>query len=158
VARARDIPGFRGEEAFRVAAARVVEVRAAEVFDHSGGVLDPTDIEPLHDMRVATRRLRAALEVFRDCFPRKRLKRALKEVKAIADALGARRDRDVSIEFLGGYLDRVPAADRGRMEILIARLRAEQAEANESLVPFLATQRLEALRAELAQLVSEARE
>ena len=32
-------------------------------------VLDVADIERVHDMRVATRRLRAALEVFEPCFP-----------------------------------------------------------------------------------------
>ena len=34
------------------------------------GVLDVGDIERVHDMRVATRRLRAALEIFGPCFPR----------------------------------------------------------------------------------------
>ena len=65
-------------------------------------MLDLDDIERVHDMRVATRRLRAALEVFEPCFPRKRYREALKRVKALADALGERRDRDVAIEFLAG--------------------------------------------------------
>ena len=63
-------------------------------------VLDIGDIERVHDMRVATRRLRAALEVFEPCFPKKRLSAALSEVKALADALGERRDRDVTIAAL----------------------------------------------------------
>ena len=47
----------------------MIEVRAGEVFEHADGVLDLDEIEPVHDMRVATRRLRAALEVFEPCFP-----------------------------------------------------------------------------------------
>jgi CHAD domain-containing protein len=90
VARARDVPGFDCEEAFSASAERVVAVRAAEVFEHSDGVLDVGDIEPLHDMRVATRRLRAALEVFAPCFPAKRHRKALKRVKALADAFSER--------------------------------------------------------------------
>ena len=82
------------------AAARSVKVRAKEVFEHSDGVLDLDDVERVHDMRVATRRLRAALEVFEPCFPRKRHRKALKKVKALADALGERRDADVEIEML----------------------------------------------------------
>ena len=39
---------------------------------HADGVLDTSDIERVHDMRVATRRLRAVLEVYAPCFPRKR--------------------------------------------------------------------------------------
>ena len=42
-----------------------------------GAVLDVSDIERVHDMRVATRRLRAALEVFRPCFPRAEFKATL---------------------------------------------------------------------------------
>ena len=58
---------------FAEAAARVIEVRAEEVFEQSRGVLDLGEIERVHDMRVATRRLRAAMEIFEPCFPRKRL-------------------------------------------------------------------------------------
>ncbi len=157
MARAREVRGFDCDEEFRIAAARVIEVRAAEVMEHSDGVLDLGDVERLHDMRVATRRLRAALEVFRPCFPRKRHRAALKSVKALADALGERRDRDVSIEFLSGFLGEVPVADRGRLEILLARLGEEQREANERLAPFLAERRLQGLRADLTELIEKAR-
>ena len=157
MARPRDVPGFDCDESFSLAGARVVEVRAGEVFEHAGGVLDLDDIEPLHDMRVASRRLRAALEVFRPCFPRKRYKRALKGVKALADALGERRDRDVSIAFLAGFLEEAPAADRGPLEALLAGLREEQRQANEELAPFLAEERLVELRDALGELVGAAR-
>ena len=75
-------------------------------------MLDIEDIERVHDMRVATRRLRAALEVFEPCFPRKRFKATLREVKALADALGERRDRDVTIAALGEYAEAISLADR----------------------------------------------
>jgi CHAD domain-containing protein len=135
----------------------VVEARCAEVFAHSGGVLEVEDIEPVHDMRVATRRLRAALEMFRPCFPRRAYRAALKPLKALADALGERRDRDVSIEFLEGFLEQAPAADRGRLEILLARLREEQGRANADLAPFVDDEWLDALREALADLVEAAR-
>jgi CHAD domain-containing protein len=157
VARPRDVPGLDCEEDFALAAARVVEARAGELFEHANGVLGVEDIEPVHDMRVASRRLRAALEVFRPCFPRKRHKRGLKRVKALADALGERRDRDVSIAFLGGFLEGAPAADRGRLEIVLARLREEQQKANEELAPLMSEERLDELREALAGLVEAAR-
>ena len=90
MARARDVPGLDCDESFARTSARVVKVRSAEVFEHSAEVLDIDEIERVHDMRVATRRLRAALEVFEPCFPAKRHRKALKRVKALADALGAR--------------------------------------------------------------------
>ena len=153
MARAREVPGFDCEEPFSASAARVVEVRAAEVFDHSDGVLDMDEIEPLHDMRVATRRLRAALEVFAPCFPAQAFQRkALKRVKALADALGERRDRDVAIEFLTEFADQAPEADGAAIEALIERLREEQRQANEELAPFLAEKRLKKLRRRLRKL------
>jgi CHAD domain-containing protein len=157
VARAREVPGLDCDESFSLAAIRVVEARCAELFTQAGEVLDVEDIEPLHDMRVATRRLRAALEMFRPCFPKRAYKAALKPLKALADALGERRDRDVSIEFLEGFLAEAPAADRGRLEILLGRLREEQARANAELAPFVAEERVDALRSALADLVGAAR-
>jgi CHAD domain-containing protein len=156
VARARDIPGFDCEESFSASAERVVAVRSEEVFAHSEGVLDLEDIEPLHDMRVATRRLRAALEVYAPCFPAKRHRKALKRVKRLADALGERRDRDVAIEFLVGFADEAPETDRAAIVALIERLRREQRQANEELAPFLADKRLKKLRRRLRRLVKAA--
>lgn len=157
MARAREVPGFDCEESFGRAAARVVEVRAAEVFEHSGGVLDTDDIERVHDMRVATRRLRAALEVFEPCFPAKRRRKALKQVKALADALGERRDADVAIESLRSFLAEAPASDRPAIEALIERLRGEQLEANEALAPYVERKRLKKLRRRLRKLVKAAK-
>jgi CHAD domain-containing protein len=141
------------EASLAQAAARVVEVRAAEVFEHAKGVLDVDDVEHVHDMRVATRRLRAALEVFEACFPRKRHRKALKRVKALADALGARRDLDVEIELLEGLANEVADQDREALAELLAELRNGQRQANEDLAPFVAPKRLKKLRRRLAKLI-----
>ena len=100
MAKEREIEGISARTPFAEAGASVVETRADELIGHADGVLDMAEIEGVHDMRVATRRLRAALEVFAPCFPKAEHKRVLKEVKAIADALGERRDRDVAIASL----------------------------------------------------------
>ncbi len=142
---------------FGEAAARVVEVRAREVFGQSDGVLDLTEVEHVHDMRVATRRLRAALEIFAACFPHKRHRKALKKVKALADALGARRDLDVEIELLEGLGDQVAAEDREALATLVEELRSRQRQANQDLAPFVARKRLKKLRRRLAKLAKEAK-
>jgi CHAD domain-containing protein len=144
------------EGSFSQAAARVVKVRAKEVFAHSRGVLDLDDVERVHDMRVATRRLRAALEVFEPCFPPKRHGKALKKVKVLADALGERRDADVEIAQLQELVDETAEADRGALRTLIDELRVRQAEANEALTPCVASKRLKKLRKRLKRLVEKA--
>jgi CHAD domain-containing protein len=143
---------------FAEAAARVVEIRSQELMAHSDGVLDTAEIEGVHDMRVATRRLRAALEVFAPCFPRAEHKRVLKEVKAIADALGERRDRDVAVLSLTSFAAEMPAPDRPGITSLAERFGAEQLEANAALSAFVEPERLERLHRDLRELTAVARE
>jgi CHAD domain-containing protein len=145
------------QASFGVAARLVVKVRAKEVFKQADGVLDLGEVEHVHDMRVATRRLRAALEVFEECFPRKRHRKALKKVKALADALGERRDADVEIKLLEGLADEVAGEDRQALEALIGDLRARQRQANEDLEPFVTAKRLKKLRRRLAKLAKAAK-
>ena len=133
MAKAREIPGIEPDTPFREAAARAVEVRTDEVFSFREGVLDTSDIERVHDMRVATRRLRAVMEVFAPCFPRKRHRAALRDVKRLADALGERRDPDVHVDALEGIASALTAEDRPGIESLEEDLRSRQAAANDEL-------------------------
>lgn len=151
MARAREVE-LDCEAPFALAAKRVVKVRSKEVFAQAEGVLDLSDVEPVHDMRVATRRLRAALEIFEPCFPHKRWRKALKRVKALADALGERRDLDVEIELLEGLAE-AAGEDREALADLIDDLRARQRQANDDLAPFVAKARLKKLKRRLKKLV-----
>jgi CHAD domain-containing protein len=156
MAKARPVEGLSSDDAYATAAAKIVAVRAREVADHSRNVLDTTDIERLHDMRVATRRLRAALEIFEPCFPAPQHPDALKEVKAVADALGERRDADVAIAALDAFAGGLAAPDRPGVASLAEEIRAEQAEANARLEAFVQPRRLAALSERLSELVVEA--
>jgi len=92
--------------------------RSSDVFAHERErVLDPTRPEGVHKMRVASRRLRAALEIFAPAFPHKPLRTALAEVKLLAAALGKRRDRDVQIELLESLREMDAAASARRSTI-----------------------------------------
>jgi CHAD domain-containing protein len=157
VAKARPIPGVGEDDPFALAAAEVVATRAAELADQSRDVLDIGDIERVHDMRVATRRLRAALEVFEPCFPKKRFRETLREVKALADALGERRDRDVTIAALHGYETAMGTAGRPGLRSLTEALQVEQIQANVALEPYVTEERIAALGQRLDELVAEAR-
>jgi CHAD domain-containing protein len=156
MAKARDVLGLLCDDPFGTTAARVVGIRANELFEHSEGVLDTSEIERLHDMRVASRRLRAAMEVFEPCFPRKRFRAALNQVKAIADALGERRDRDVSIIALETFAEALAAPDRRGIQGMIDQLHEEQSLANERLAPFVDRRRLSDLRERIEELVAVA--
>jgi CHAD domain-containing protein len=157
LAKARDIPGIEPDATFREAAASAIEVRAEEVFSFRERALDVTDIEGVHDMRVATRRLRAVMEIFAVCFPKEQHRRALKEVKELADVLGERRDPDVMIDGLEAVARSLGPQDRSGIRHLERSLRDEQAEANERLAAMLDRIDRFRLRERLVALAAEAR-
>jgi CHAD domain-containing protein len=155
LAKARDIPGFDGRKSFRAVAREAVAVRSEEVFEHAAGVLDTDDIDRVHDMRVATRRLRAVLEVFAPAFDKREHKAVLKDVKALADALGARRDPDVQLAALDAIAAGLPGPDQPGIEALADRFRAEQQDGNRTLAAALKVIEDDDLRGRLARLVAD---
>ena len=64
------------------------------------GVKSRQDIEYIHRMRVASRRLRAALPLFASCIPEKKYRSWMLEIQKITRALGDARDTDVQIAFI----------------------------------------------------------
>ena len=157
MAKARDIPGLAAEMSFRDAASLVVGTRAAEVWEHEHGVLDTDRIEGVHDMRVGTRRLRAVMEIFAPCFPKKRHREALDEVKALGEVLGKRRDPDVMIARLREVAAELTNEDRPGIESLIGELEAGQADANERVARALDRARDQKLPERLELLAAEVR-
>jgi CHAD domain-containing protein len=157
MAKARPIPGVAPGATFREAAASAVEVRAEELFSFVEGVLDTSDIERVHDMRVASRRLRAAMEVFAPCFPKAEFKRALRDVKDLADDLGRRRDPDVAVEALERVARQLAADDRPGLEHLVAVLGDRQRSGNEALAARLERIEAENLKPRLLGLAAAAR-
>ena len=156
MAKAKPIPDLSAEDSYADAAAKIVEVRAGELVEHAQGVLDTGDIERVHDMRVATRRLRAALEIFEPCFPEKAFGETLAAVKRLADALGERRDRDVAIVSLEAFNAQMASPDRRGVGSLVGQLQAEQEEANTALAPLVDGANLRSLRESLGELVRSA--
>jgi CHAD domain-containing protein len=156
MAKAADI-ALAPELPFAEAAARVVSVRATELFAAADGVLDTQDIERVHAMRVASRRLRAVLEIFAPCFPPAEHRAVLAEVKALADALGARRDPDVQLDAVAALAERMGDAERPGLEVFAGRLRAEQERGNGVLAAALERAEAVELAARLEALAEAAR-
>ncbi len=154
MAKARDIPGLDAAMPFAEAAAATVRVRAEELFEQSENVLDMTDIERVHDMRVASRRLRAVLEIYAPCFPKEQFKPLLREVKDLADALGARRDPDVLLDRLREIEDDLPRTDARGVEVFAQPVHDEQRRGNEVLAAALGHAEATDLRGRLLALAA----
>ena len=137
MAPAREIPDLSCDDSYRAAAGKVIWTRFEEMMSFRDAAVAGADIEGIHDMRVASRRLRAALEVFADALPRRRVRPLLKDVKALADALGEVRDRDVLIERLQKDLKGSAPSVRLVLSDLIAGMDAERIAAREDLTVIL---------------------
>jgi CHAD domain-containing protein len=111
-------------------------------------------------MRVATRRLRAVMEIFAPAWDgdsRAAFRSALRDVKDLADALGERRDPDVQIDAMEALAAKMPAAQRAGVKALTARLRERQAAANDTLAAALNHAERTELRARLLALAGDER-
>jgi CHAD domain-containing protein len=92
------------------------------------------DVESLHDMRVASRRLRAAMSVFSSAFPDKQFRPLEREAARITDALGAVRDADVQIEYLEALRDAAPAVEQVGLDSLLDHLRDDRERERDLLI------------------------
>ena len=59
--------------------------------------------EDIHDIRVASRRLRTGIPIFSSCFEGKEAAKWLKALKSLTNSLGDARDSDVFIKYLSRY-------------------------------------------------------
>jgi triphosphatase len=101
------------------------------------------DNEQLHDMRVASRRLRAALSLFAD-FLSAGAGRMRQELGWVGHALGAVRDLDVQLEQLDVWLAEVSDEDRDPLEALRAVLEEQRSVARAAMLEALDSRRYEA--------------
>ena len=109
--KARKVKGLEPDGPLRENARRLIETRAEEVRSFSPAVLDPRNVDDLHDMRIAAKRLRYVLELATPVFGEPAARDA-KKAKKLQDLLGEIHDCDETVP---------------RVERHIARLRLEDA-------------------------------
>lgn len=109
----------------------IIEGRLEKLLAYTEGAKSGQDTNAIHQMRVWSRRSRAALDVFGMCFTGKTghaFAEMEEEVKNVTGALGAARDLDVMMETLGKLAESLPADQRSGVESLAAHLQATRDE------------------------------
>ena len=100
-----------------------------------GGVIRSDDIEYVHKMRVASRRIRATMPLFQFCFPRKKYCKWLREVKKVTKLLGEARDLDVQVAFITKYMDKLESpSEKASVEPLLKKHKDRRTEIQPSVV------------------------
>jgi len=108
---------------------RIVRVRVGELHGFIPAALDASEVQALHDMRIAAKRLRYILELHAPNFGPYAVT-AAKKAKDLQDLIGEIHDCDVTIPRVDELLDRVRAQD-------VAAVRARAGDAPD-LEPCLA--------------------
>jgi len=85
-------------DSFAAAGRKAMWIQVDRMLQREEAVRDPAQADALKRYRVATRRLRAALRVFRDAYPRRETRPIRSGLSELADALGRVRDLDVRLE------------------------------------------------------------
>lgn len=130
-------PGVEAEDPLAEAGRKILRYHFAEMLRHEEGTRQGEDIEELHDMRVATRRMRAAFEVFGEAFEPKVLKAHLKGLRATGRALGRVRDLDVFMEKAQHYLETLPQDHRQGLDPLLSGWQQEREFARDEMIAHL---------------------
>src|SRR3989440_8744638 len=186
MARARPVAGLRPRATLLENARAIIAVRVAEMFSFADAIGDPARDEDLHNMRIAAKRLRYTLEMFRVCLgpdgPA-----LIETVKEIQERIGVIHDADVLVEVVrlrlavaahrqvealtavtnaGDEMQRVErvraaiaASDDPRLglALLMARTRAERERNSAALTAWWAEHGGDTLRARLDACLCDAR-
>ena len=109
-------------------AGRYVRRQLKAFRSHLTGLQRNDDVEDVHQVRVSTRRLRAALDVFGDLWPRNAARRWRKGIRRLARALGDARDSDVQAEVLRNVLGEIvdPSRRLGVSRLLLRCLQQRE--------------------------------
>ncbi len=103
---------------------------------------DGSDPEGVHDLRVATRRLRASLKVLEEtCYDPARTRRFRQNLRGLAQALSDTRDSDVLLEHLDHYRAQLGEEDQAGLEPLHRDLLTHQARSRKTMLKSLDSSR-----------------
>lgn len=139
--RPRQKIGLKPTDTMAEAGRKVLGFHFAHMLKHESGARLGEDIEALHDMRVATRRMRAALRVFGSAFTNKKHKRLTKGLQATGRALGPVRDLDVLLEKLAHYRQELPPeSDRPGLTPLLNGWDSQRQAARSKMLAYLDSQ------------------
>jgi CHAD domain-containing protein len=138
-----------GELAFRV-----LRRNATAMLAHVAGTRLGEDIESLHQMRVATRRMRAGMDMFASVLP-VRAARLRAELGWLAALLGEVRDLDIQLGRFDDWTEEMPGDHREALDELADLLAGHRVLARQALLEALDSRRYERLASGLVAMLAQ---
>ena len=133
---------------------RVLRREASAMLAHVPGTRLGEDIESLHQMRVATRRMRAGMEMFATVLP-VRAQRLRAELGWLAALLGEVRDLDIQLGRFDDWTEEMPGDHREALDELADLLAGHRVLARRALLEALDSRRYERLVSGLVAMLAQ---
>ncbi len=119
------------------------------------GVCSEDSVEPVHKMRVATRRLRALLQIIRSVAPEREVRYFRRELQQLARALAPVRDTDVFLAAVQQYAATQP--EPPDLSMLIGALHQQRATAYEHALAYFQSRRYANFKRDFAAFMTDQR-
>ncbi|HSR28987.1 MAG TPA: CHAD domain-containing protein, partial [Anaerolineae bacterium] len=130
-------PGIQADDPMSEAGRKTFRFHYRRMLYHEPGTRQGEDIEALHDMRVATRRMRAAFRVFGGYFEPKAVARYSKGLKRTGRALGPVRDLDVFRAKVQAYVSTLPESKQESLNGFLSTLEVQRDAARARMIAYL---------------------
>ncbi len=135
-------PGIMPDDAMSEAGRKILFHQFEIMLKHEPGVRVDGNIDAIHDMRVATRRMRSAIKLFHPYYKKSSPVRIFeRSLKTIANALGAVRDMDVFQDKIRKYAEGLQEAERDSLNELSKEFNVNTDNARQKLIEFLDSSR-----------------
>lgn len=150
-----EAPPFSGMESLALAGRQALAKHVSKLYAHLPGVLDGDDPHDIHQMRVATRRLRASLASTAPAYRAELVDRLYQRLRKLARALGEVRDRDVLLIRLRRDADEHVEGEQSALREVIQRVQAEREAAHVALLDELQRKRTQRLLRDLNAFLTD---
>jgi CHAD domain-containing protein len=146
---------FSGMESLALAGRQAMAKHVSKLYAHLPGVLNGDDPHDIHQMRVATRRLRASLTSTAPAYRAELVEKLYQRLRRLARALGDVRDRDVLLMRLQRTADDQRDTDQSELRAVIERVQAERNDAHAALLDELQRRRTQRLLRDLNAFLTD---
>lgn len=139
-----DAPGLHPDDSMAEAARKLMLYNLAQMAHYRPIALDGTDIEGVHKMRVATRRLRNILEMFVRYIDTESYRVVQKRLRQTAKRLGEVRDLDVFRSYVAQYVETELSGDSESLLPMFAAIDTRYDKARKRLEKWIGSDKYDA--------------
>ena len=121
------------------------------MFENAAGAKESENFDHLHDMRVASRRLRECFRIFNSFYTSGKLNKILTRVKKVTRILGIPREMDVNVALLRAYKAKSFPVVQTTHEYLLEIFEFERARRRQKMLKAFDKLNLKTLQSDLTQ-------